>query len=342
MLTDKEISLILKMASRYELSPKTAYRIGEEYLLYDTNNSIYKINKVYSKRGDVYNQFNLANVLNEKNIMNTLRVIKSKHGEYFYKRHKSYYYITLYNKGLQFEFKNKNHVKLLTTSISDFHTSSTNVDFSSLNIKDRVNNLSKNIMENLYSFDRIASIINNRNVVSRFDEMYLKCLPYYTNLALIALSQIKDISINSLIDNNEINKVICINRFRSEELQIINNQVYFNNLSKCSINLRIKDLYELLMKAYHYSQPDQHLEFTIDIINEYNKSHILSKDEVKLLFAMIIFPFKFYRLGKRRYFTKKDWSESKYLHNLKKVTTYSQRSKKFINGFIEFLNDYEY
>ena len=58
-------------------------------------------------------------------------------------------------------------------------------------------------MENLYSFERITSIINNRNVLSRFDEIYLKCLPYYTNLALIALSQIKDISVNSLINDGE-------------------------------------------------------------------------------------------------------------------------------------------
>ena len=330
------------MASRYDLSPKTAYRIGEEYLLYDSNNFIYKINKVYNRRGEIYNQFTLANVLNEKNIMNTSKVVKSKDGKYFFKSHKTYYYITLYDTGIQFDFKKKEHVMLLAYNLSEFHTSSINVDLKSVNLKDKVKNLSKNIMENLYSFERITSIINNRNVISRFDEMYLKCLPYYTNLALIALSQIKDISVNSLINDGEINKVICINRFRNEELKIINNQVYFDNLAKCTIDLRVQDLYELLIKTYHYSQVDEHLDFTINIIVEYNKNHLLTKQELKLLFAMIIFPFKFYRLGKRRYFTKKDWSESKYIQNLKRVTTYSQRSKKFINGFIEFINDYEY
>ncbi len=330
------------MASRYDLSPKTAYRIGEEYLLYDSNNFIYKINKVFNRRGEIYNQFNLANFLNEKNITNTLKVLKSRNGEYFYKSHKSYYYLTLYNNGIQFEFKKKEHVKLLAYNLSEFHTSSINVNLKSVNLKDKVKNLSKNIMENIYSFDRITSIINNRNVISRFDEMYLKCLPYYTNLALISLSQIKDISVNSLINDGEINKVICINKFRNEELQLINNQIYFNNLSKCTINLRVQDLYEILMKTYHYSQVDEHLDFTIDIITEYNKNHLLTKNELKLLFAMVIFPYKFYRLGKRRYFTKKDWSESKYINNFKRVTTYSLRGKKFINGFIEFINEYEY
>lgn len=342
VLTDKEINLILKIASKFNINPKTAYRLGNEYLLYDINNYVYKINRVYEKRGEIFQQFKLIQILNEKNINNTLRVLQGVNGNYFYKRHKTYYYVTYYDNGGNIHFENEEHVDLLINSLCDFHNSSAKIKLEDLLIKDKTFNISKKIMDNLYSFERFSNIIKSRNIVSAFDELYLKSIPYYMNMSLIALSQVKDVSLNSSIESGDIQKVICINRFKKGELTINNNCVFFNNLSKSSIGIRVFDLYEIILAALAYCEGGDYLRVTLDIVEKYNNCFKLTKEEIQILFALIIFPRKFYRLGTRRYNQRKVWSEEKYLLKLKNAMAYSKRSKHFINGFIEYINNYEY
>lgn len=75
------------------------------------------------------------------------------------------------------------------------------------------------------------------------------------------------------------------------------------------------------------------------IIEAYNSVNKLSKDEMEVMLALIAFPHKFWKLGKKRYVRHKNWSENKYINKLNKIVLNNKCEQSFIEEYISYLDD---
>ncbi|MEL7596944.1 MAG: hypothetical protein AAGU01_01940 [Clostridiaceae bacterium] len=78
------------------------------------------------------------------------------------------------------------------------------------------------------------------------------------------------------------------------------------------------------------------------IIDGYNSINRLTKEELKVMLALIIFPHKFWKLGRKRYIKHKNWSEQRYNHKLNKVIYNAELQQKFLEDYLHYLEDYTY
>lgn len=104
--------------------------------------------------------------------------------------------------------------------------------------------------------------------------------------------------------------------------------------------MQIRDLAKLITKlmtkrAYKWDFNKAKL-----MIEAYSSVNTLSKSELETLFAFIIFPFNFGKLGKRRYVKRKTWSEEKYIKKLNKIIGDYDKEEVFIHDFLNYLENY--
>jgi Ser/Thr protein kinase RdoA (MazF antagonist) len=77
------------------------------------------------------------------------------------------------------------------------------------------------------------------------------------------------------------------------------------------------------------------------IIEAYHTQNPLSAEELEVMLALIIFPHKFWKLGRKRYIKQKNWSENKYMHKLEKVIKYSDLEQNFIDDYQNFIDEFK-
>jgi len=57
------------------------------------------------------------------------------------------------------------------------------------------------------------------------------------------------------------------------------------------------------------------------------------------MLALIIFPHRFWKLGKKRYLKYKNWTEERYIGKLNKLIQYDKLQQKFLENYIEYVNN---
>ena len=95
------------------------------------------------------------------------------------------------------------------------------------------------------------------------------------------------------------------------------------DLDSITIDIHLNDLGNLirrLMSKRSYKWDFNKAKILIEAYSSINK---LDKNELEVMLALIIFPYKFWKLGKKRYIKHKDWDESKYMYKLTRLIRYT-------------------
>jgi Ser/Thr protein kinase RdoA (MazF antagonist) len=72
------------------------------------------------------------------------------------------------------------------------------------------------------------------------------------------------------------------------------------------------------------------------MIESYCKVRPMSKEEYVILLAMLVFPHKFWKLGRKRYVKNKSWDEEKYGKKLRRLMRDRKFKSEFIYCYINF------
>lgn len=103
-------------------------------------------------------------------------------------------------------------------------------------------------------------------------------------------------------------------------------QIAVTGFQKCCIGLQFTDLYQFLRKAMEKNNWDT--AFGKSIIDAYSSVKPLSELELRLLYVLILFPEKFWKITNFYYNNRKSWISQKNLQKLKDI--YEQQELKHI------------
>jgi len=117
-------------------------------------------------------------------------------------------------------------------------------------------------------------------------------------------------------------------------------EYFITDLDNIMIDLQISELGSFIRRLMFEKSYGWDFNFAKELIEAYNSINRLSKEDLEIMFAFIIFPEKFYKLGYRRYISQKKWAETKYLHKLNKIVIYNENQDKFFNDYLIFLEEY--
>ena len=337
-ITNKEMQTLMIVMRKYNFELVSAEKVRSAYKVI-TNNGKFCLKKMKHGRNKVKNGYLLTEELLLNKFKNTARYFRTKDGDYSVSYKKNIFYLTEWLEGAECDLTNIDEAINCTKLLAKFHTISNKIDHNKMNIPNNLKNWPKIFASNLNDLKKFKRIINNKRIKNEFDVVFLENIDNFYNRGMSAIDMLNKSQYykSSKVANDK--KIICHNSFYYQNIIKKDGEYFIIDLDSIMIDLQISDLGKLIRrlmfkKAYGWS-------FTLAkaLIEAYNSTNRLRKEDLEIMLALIVFPHKFWKLGKKRYIKQKSWSETKYLHKLNKITSYNETQEKFFHDYINFLEE---
>ncbi|EFG86108.1 spore coat protein, CotS family [Clostridium carboxidivorans P7] len=159
--------------------------------------------------------------------------------------------------------------------------------------------------------------------------MYSSYLDNIYHRAMTSLNFLNTSDYYKLSRQAEKNKTICHDSFYYQNIIKKNNQYYIIDLDSIIIDLHVNDLGKLIRRLMFKGSYEWDFQKAKTLIEAYNEVNKLEKNELEVMLALIVFPHKFWKLGRKRYIKYKNWDENKYIHKLNRLMKYNDMQNKF-------------
>lgn len=236
--------------------------------------------------------------------------------------------------GREASFSNPVEIELCANNIALMHNASKgliaylndkyNKDFIDDSFKIKI----KKALDELEYMKSIASRYKYKN---EFDNFFLDNVDKYIDDIKYVEEDLDKSSYDNLRKNYD-NITICHNDLAYHNFLIKNSEVSIIDFDYMTLDLRVCDISDFLLKAIKNSAFD--MDKMILAIDSYEKSSILMKEEKELIYIYLKFPKDFYSITRDYYFKRKKWDYDVYLNRL---------CNKLDNDFFrqEFMNEYK-
>lgn len=218
--------------------------------------------------------------------------------------------------GREASFSNPVEIELCARNIALMHNGSKGIS------KHLSNKYNKNFLDESFKmklkkaiedFEYMKSVVKKYEYKNEFDKLFLINVDKYIYDIKCVEKDIDKSSYNDLRKDDD-NIVICHNDLAYHNFLIKNSNVNIIDFDYMTLDLRVCDISDFLLKAIKNSA------FDIDkmslAMNSYEKVSPLTKEEKEIIYMYLKFPKDFYSITKDYYFKRKKWSYDVYLNRL--------------------------
>ena len=152
-----------------------------------------------------------------------------------------------------------------------------------------------------------------------FDYIYLNCVDKFIGLAEQSLGLLGGPEYQRLIKKTLLEGGICHHDYSYQNIIMKGPITYITGFESCGEEIRIYDLVNLLrrkMRKCNWNAPKASL-----LLDAYSELEPLSRDEIVVMKAMLLFPQKFWRVANRYYNSRRSWAQKNFTGMLEEVVT---------------------
>jgi CotS family spore coat protein len=337
--SDKERDIINKILSMYDFNVVSFEKVRSVYKVNTTQGNIC-LKKLVHGKNKAENGSILVEELYNNNFFSTPKYIRTKSNNLFVKYKKVFFYATEWINGNECNLDNIEEVVNCTELLAKFHIATNEINSKKLRIKNNLKNWPKVYKDMMYELYKFEKIIDNKKIKGNFDIEYKSNIDYFFNKAMFSLKILNESEYFRLSENASKNHTICHDSFYYQNIIKKGEDYYIIDLDSIMIDLQVNDLGKFIRRLMSKKIYSWSFEKTKSIIEAYDAINKLTKEHLEVMLALIIFPHKFWKLGRKRYVKHKNWNEQKYSHKLKKILTESTLQQNFIEEYIKYVTEY--
>ncbi|MDP4145693.1 MAG: CotS family spore coat protein [Bacillota bacterium] len=338
-LTEKEEQIVNKILSEYDIKPVKISKARSAYKI-QTSNSYICLKRMRHGKEKPRNGSILVDNLYSVGFNNTPQYIKTIHGALFVKYHGWFFYATEWIDGEECSLSDFNEAINCIKLLAHFHNCAKKIDTKNLRIRNNLKNWSKIFKDGINDLEKYKRIMSQKKIRNQFDELYEKNMDIFYNRCQLALAYLNNSQYYRLSREAVNHKTICHDSFYYQNIIKKGGQYYIIDLDSIIIDLQITDLGKLIRRLMFKKEYNWDFSKAKLLIEAYCSINKLSKNELEVMLALIIYPHKFWKLGRKRYIKHKNWSESKYMHKLKKLIDYDEKQQTFIEEYVKYIDIY--
>lgn len=271
-----------------------------------------------------------------------LSYYRDKEGRITYKSGENTYVILNMIEGREATFSNPVEIEICTKAMANMHIASRGI-FNVLNTDIVKGNLGEYLP---YQFNKAKEdLINIKEYILRFrhkvefDNLFLENVDKHINEIQKSIELLAMCNYNSLLEDFN-KRVLCHNDLAHHNFIVDGNEVKIIDFDYCKIDTRAIDIANFAMKVIKNTYYDMDT-FKL-ILESYNSLDSLTKDEIKLIYAILSFPKDFTTIARDYYYKQKKWDYEVFLNRLKDKINNELYRRQFINKFISELSEYFY
>lgn len=334
----KEKENLYFVLNKYDFNVKEIYKSRSAYKV-STNNGYVCLKKMKHGEHKAINGNILVEHLISNGFYNIPKYYKTKKGELYVKSKKYIYYISEWIDGIESDLSDINEAVQSVIVLAKFHVASKGIDISKLKIKNNLRNWPVIFNDNLNDLQKFKKIILSKKNKDYIDIAYLKHINSFYNRGLEALNFLNESRYSELSVQACDNKTISHDSIYYQNIVKKDNSYYLVDLDSIIVDLQINDLGKLIRRLMYKSSYKWDFSKAKILIDAYSSITPLTKDELEIMLALIVFPHKFWKLGKKKYLKNTTWNQNKYIHKLNKMIECDELEQKFLEDYITFLRE---
>lgn len=165
----------------------------------------------------------------------------------------------------------------------------------------------------------------------KVDYLILKHIDYFYEIGKDALSKVYTSKYNMLIDKAKEERKFCHRDYSYCNIICDDDKMSIINFENCSYELKMYDLANFLRRKMR--KCDWNVDEAKVIMDSYNAIESISKDEFVILYIMLQFPHKFWRVINKYYNSRRTWREKRFLKRCEEAIDEIKHHQKFLNEF---------
>ncbi len=177
-----------------------------------------------------------------------------------------------------------------------------------------------------------SKIIEDKEYIDDFDEIFSKNLNYYWNQAKESTEMLKSCPYGEISAESEKLGEFCHHDMANHNFLISEDEnIYLIDFDYCIMDTRLHDLCSLVIRNMRYGVWD--MEKAYFILNEYDSVYSIGQKDLEVIKAFMTFPQDFWQVGLQYYVEKQPWTMEYFLMRLSRIVNDREIRDRFLKEF---------
>lgn len=214
--------------------------------------------------------------------------------------------LTDYPDGVECNFENESEMSAAVKALAELHKASKGYVAPAESFpRDELGKLPVTFKKRLGEIKKIQKTAGRGK--SKFDYMVLEFAEYFYSQGKEALDNVLKPKYGMLVNEVRKQRTICHHDYTHYNILFTCGNITVTNFNYCCYELKIHDIANLIRRKMR--KCCWNMDETIKIINNYCKYEELSTTDLDIMYSILQFPQKFWRIVNKYYNSKRSWSE---------------------------------
>ncbi len=237
--------------------------------------------------------------------------------------------------GDESNLKDLTQVKNATKNLAILHKQLRNITF----VKDRpfaqTHKLPTMFEKHNRELKRVKTYIIDKKQKNEFEVRFLSVYDHFYSQAIEATNQLTELDFESIMKNCVSNGIVTHGSYTYHNIIVKpNREIFTTNFDKADIGLQVFDLYYFMRKVMEKNNWDIMLMNLI--LDEYLTNSELKVHEMKLLYILMLYPEKFWKITNFYYNGKKSWISGRTIQKLINIQQQQELKNMFLQNLLRY------
>lgn len=183
-----------------------------------------------------------------------------------------------------------------------------------------ISNLGTQFDKHNRELKRVRGYIRDKKQKNEFEVCFLNVYNQFYEQGLLSLEILKESNYENLLGQCVTNNTMCHGNYIYHNILMLPGGIATTNFDKVCIGVQMFDLYCFIRKVMEKN--NWNVEYGNLIIEEYDKIRTISKEELKILYVLLLYPEKFWKVTNFYYNARKSWVPRR---NIQKLVSLSEQ-----------------
>ncbi|MHB1391805.1 MAG: CotS family spore coat protein [Clostridia bacterium] len=336
-ITQDEKLMLVEVLKHYDLNVDLVDKVRSAFKVY-SDKGIFCLKRVSHGYRKAKKSFYIMKHLKERGSENIVDYYFSKDGKAFIKRKDAAFYLTHWIEGRETSFSSVDEILRCSELLSSFHNHAKGFEVPKhVEIRSHTNKWRKTFSKCRDELGKFKEYIDKLKLKAEFDYTYRSSIDYFQKEAEHAIRILEHSRYSELCGYYLNERYVCHDSYYYQNVLIDkDDRLFIIDLESCQYDIPMSDLGKFIRRVLTKKKFRWDFDLCRRIIESYCKVRPMTKEEYEILLAMLVFPHKFWKLGRKRYVKNKKWNEEKYRKKLRRLLREKQFKREFIYCYINF------
>lgn len=199
-----------------------------------------------------------------------------------------------------------------------------------INKYNNLGGLPTNFKRHSKELKKVRKYIRNQSRWTEFDILFLKNYNYYYEKSKKSINGIDKSNYYNLVKKAKEQNHVCHGQYTQHNILLTNDDMITVNFERSCLDVQMLDLYHFIRKVMEKN--DWNCILGIHIIEKYNQYNTIGKDDLNLLYYLLMYPEKFWKISNYFFNTRKAWKPKRSLSKLEKIIEQKQNKEDFLKS----------